>query len=172
MRITKNEQLLLSVLIAIAFAGGNYFGYSWLAKKQSALELSLAGLRADQAEAKVDLLETDQWKQRMAWVHDHEPAMTDAGETHAAVLTFVKKGAQDNKLVVLDQRLNDMLHSAAGMRMSVSIKVKGSMQDLAKWLSDLQKPDQFYAISTFSLKTDEDQKSMDCTLRIARYFKE
>ena len=46
------------------------------------------------------------------------------------------------------------------------------MEGLAKWLTDLQKPDQFYAISSFSLKADQDQKSMVCTLQIARYFKD
>jgi len=34
------------------------------------------------------------------------------------------------------------------------------------------KPDQFYAVSSFALKADQDQKSMVCTLQIARYFKE
>ena len=61
MRLTKNEKVLLLVLLAIAFAGGNYFGYRWLAQKQSALQLTYAGLRADQAEAKVDLQQSDLW---------------------------------------------------------------------------------------------------------------
>ena len=73
---------------------------------------------------------------------------------------------------VADQEIvNDVQHGAAGTRVNVSIKVKGSMQDLVKWLTDLQKPDQFYAVSLFSLKADQDQKSMVCTLQIARYFK-
>ncbi len=32
-------------------------------------------------------------------------------------------------------------------------------------------PDNFYAVTLFSLKADSDQKSFDCTLQIARYFK-
>jgi hypothetical protein len=71
----------------------------------------------------------------------------------------------------MEQSLNDVQHGAAGTRVNVSVKVKGSMQGLCKWLTDLQKPDQFYAISSFSLRADEDQKSMVCTLQIARYFK-
>ena len=81
------------------------------------------------------------------------------------------KGAHDNKLEILEQNLNDSQHGAAGTRINVSVKVKGSMQDLCKWLTALQKPDQFYAVSLFSLKADQDQKSMVCTLQIARYFK-
>jgi hypothetical protein len=57
------------------------------------------------------------------------------------------------------------------MRVNVSVKVKGSMEALVKWLTALEKPEQFYAISSFSLKADQDQKSMVCTLQIARYFK-
>ncbi len=171
MRVTKGEKTWLLILVAFVFVSGNFYGYRILAQKQSALKLAEAGLRADQAEAKVDLLDADLWAQRTAWIHDHEPAMGDEGETHAAVLAFVKKGADDNKLVVMEQSLNDIQHGEAGTRMNVSIKVKGSMQGLCKWLADLQKPDQFYAVSSFSLKADQDQKSMICTLQIARYFK-
>ena len=171
MRTTKNEKILLAVLVAILFVGGNYFGYRWLAQKQSTLTLNYAQLRADQAEAKVDLQESDLWTQRKTWINDHEPPLSDEGETKAAVLNYVVKGAHDNKLEITDQNLSDVQHGAGGTRINVKIAVKGSMQDLCKWLSDLQKPGQFYAITSFSLKADQDQKSMVCTLQIARYFK-
>ena len=168
---TKNEKILLSMLAAMIFAGGNYFGYRWLSQKQSSLQLTYLELRADQAEAKVDLQESPVWAKRQAWIHDHEPALGDEGSAKAQVLDYVVKGAHDNNLDVLDQSLNDAEQGAAGTCVNVSIKVKGSMQGLVKWLSDLQKPDQFYAISSFSLQADQDQKSMVCILRIARYFK-
>ena len=172
MRVTKNEKILLAILAAIVFVGGNYFGYRWLSQKQSGLQLAYLKLRADQAEARVDLKESDLWAQRKAWTRDHEPALGDEGDAKARVLEYVLKGARDNKLEIMEQSLNDVRHGAAGRRINVSVKVKGSMEGLVKWLTDLQKPDQFYAISSFSLKADQDQKSMVCTLQIARYFKE
>jgi Tfp pilus assembly protein PilN len=168
---SKNEKFLLLILAAIIFLGGSYFGYRWLAQKQSSLQLGYLQMKADQAEAKVDLLESDKYAQRQAWIRDHEPALGDEGETKAQVLESVLKGARDNKLEVMEQSLNDTQRGAAGARVNVSVKVKGSMQDMAKWLTDLQKPDQFYAVSRFSLQADQDQKSMVCTLQIARYFK-
>ncbi len=171
--LTKNEKFLLLILAAIVFAGGNFFGYRWLSQRQSSLQLADAQLRADQAEAKVDLRESDLWAQRKAWVRDHEQPLGDEGDAKARVLAYVVKGARDdNKLEIMAQSVNDVQHGAAGTCINVSLKVKGSMQGLCKWLTDLQKPDQFYAISSFSLKADQDQKSMVCTLQIARYFKE
>jgi len=172
MKITRNEKILLSLLVAIVFVCGNYFGHRWLSQKQLSLQLAYAQLRADQAEAKVDLKESDLWAQRKAWIRDHEPPLGNEGDAKAQVLAYVLKGARDNKLEIMDQSLNDAQHGVAGTRINVSVKVKGSMQSLAKWLTDLQKPDQFYAISSFSLKADQDQKSMVCTLQIARYFKD
>jgi hypothetical protein len=168
---SKNEKILLSILVGILFVGGNYFGYRWLSQKQTTLTLDYAQLRADQEEARVDLKESDLWAQRKAWINDHEPSLADEGETKAAVLNYVVKGAKDNKLEVTDQSLSDVQHGAAGARVNVKIAVKGSMHDLCNWLADLQKPDQFYAVTSFSLKADQDQKSMVCTLQIARYFK-
>ena len=168
---TKNEKVLLWIRAAIIFGCGNYFGYRWLAQKQSGLELAAAQLRADQAEAEVDLQQSDLWAQRKSWVSEHEPALGDEGDAKAQVLEYVLKGARSNKLEILDQNLGDVQHGAAGTRINVSVKVKGAMQDLCQWLTNLQKPDQFYAISSFSLKADQDLKSMVCTLQIARYFK-
>jgi len=172
MQVTKNEKLLLWALIAVVFGIGNYIGYGWFAKKQSSLHLSYLQLQADQAEAKVDLQETDLWKQRKDWVHDHEPALGDEGDAKAQVLENVLKGARDNKLEIMNQSLNDVQRGAAGARVNVTVKVKGSMEGLCKWLTDLEKPDQFYAISSFSLQADQDQKSMVCALQVARYFKD
>ncbi len=169
---TSNEKRLLVVLIAIVFLGGNYYGYRWLTQRQASLQSTYAELRADEAEARVDLQESDLWAQRQAWIHDHEPSVSDEGQDHAALLEYVKKGADTNKLEVQDQSLKDIQHGVAGTRMDVSIRVKGAMQDICKWMTDLQKPDQFYAITGFSLKADEDQKSMVCSLQISRYFKD
>jgi len=162
---------LLWFLAAIVFVGGNYFGYDWLAKKQATLQHQFAELRADQAEAKVDLIEAGRWEQRKAWIRAHEPVLGDEGDAKAQTLEAVLKGARDNKLDIIEQSLNDAEHGAAGTKINVSVKVKGSMQALVKWLTDLQKPEQFFAISLFSLRADEDQKSMVCTLQVARYFK-
>ena len=172
MQVTKNEKLLLWVLVAVAFGIGNYLGYGWLAKKQSTLHLAYLQLQADQAETKVDLQESDLWVQRKAWLNDHEPALGDEGDAKAQVLENVLKGAHDNKLEVLEQSVNDVQHGAAGACANVTVKVKGSMEGLCKWLTDLQKPDQFYAITSFTLNADQDQKSMVCALQVARYFKD
>jgi hypothetical protein len=171
MQVTKNEKFLLVCLFAVAFCVGNFFGYRWLVQKQQSLDLSLATMKADQAEAKVDLQESALWSHRKAWISSQQPAMTDEGDAKAAVLEQVLKGARDNKLEIVDQSLNDVQHGAAGTRVNVSVKVKGPMQALVEWLTALQKPEQFFAISSFSLKADQDQKSMVCTLQIARYFK-
>jgi hypothetical protein len=163
---------LLWVLGAVVFGIVNYLAYGWVAQKQTTLDHTYRSLRADQAEAKVDLLETDLWAKRQAWIAQHEPPLGNEGDTKAQLLESVLKGARDNKLEILDQSLNDVQHGAAGAQVNVSLKVKGSMEGLVTWLTALQKPEEFFAISTFSLRADQDQKSMVCTLQIARYFKE
>jgi hypothetical protein len=162
----------LCVLGALVFIGANYFGYDYLSKQQKALDVSYHTLRADQAEAKVALFETDLWKQRMAWIDANEPPLGNEGDAKAQVLEQVLKGARDNKLEIVEQSLNDVQHGAAGTQVNVTVKVKGSMQDLVKWMTSFQKPDQFFAVSTFSLRADQDQKIFLCNLQIARYFKD
>lgn len=169
---TKNEKYLLGVLVAVVFVMGNFYGYRWLSQQQKKQDMTVASLRADEAEARLALAETDLWKQRKAWIGDHQPVLgSDEGTAKADVLEYVLKGARENKLEIVEQSLNDVQHGAAGTRVNVSVKVKGTMQDLVKWLTALENPTKFYAVSLFSLKADQDQKSMLCTLQISRYFK-
>jgi hypothetical protein len=170
-RVTRNETILLWALGAVVFGIVNYLGYGWLSTKQTALDHQYRGLRADQAEAKVDLVELDLWAQRKTWIAEHEPPLGNEGDAKAQLLEAVLKGARDNKLEIMEQSLNDAEPGPAGTKVNVSVKVKGSMEGLARWLTDLEKPDQFYAVSSFVLRADQDEKSMICTLQVARYFK-
>src|SRR5260221_5434926 len=79
----NNEKILLMLLAAIIFLGGNFYGYRWLAQKQSSLHLAYLQLQGDQAEAKHDLQESGLWAQRKAWVNNHEPALGDEGDAKA-----------------------------------------------------------------------------------------
>ena len=173
MRATRSsEKTLLAVLGLVIFGGVLFFGHKALSQRQQALDLSREGLKADQAEALVDLQSKDLWIQRQRWIQDHEPSMGEEGDTRAQVLNTVVNGARDHHLEILEQDPGDVQHGPGGARVNVSVKVKGSMEGLCRWLAELQKPESFYALSLFSLKADQDEKSMVCTLQIARYFKE
>jgi hypothetical protein len=168
---TSNEKLLLGVLVAILFVAANWFAWDWYAAQMAELHTKAGNLKDAQESAETALQEIPTWQKNMAWVKAKQPSLGDEGDAKAAVLEFVEKGATAHKLQIIDQNINDVQKTAAGTRVNVSIKIKGSMQDLVEWLAPLQKPDDFYAITLFSLKADADQKSYDCTLQIARYFK-
>jgi len=161
----------MAILVAIVFIWGNYYGYSWLAKKQAALESNYVDSLGDKLQAEIDLQKQDLWARRKAWLDEHEPALGNQDDAKAQVLEAVLKGARDNKLEILEQSLNDAQSGSSGTRIYVAVKVKGSMESLCHWLADLQKPVNFYAVSQFSLKADQDAKSFICTLQLARYFK-
>jgi hypothetical protein len=171
MRPRSNEKLYLAILLGILFVAANWYGYKWYAGKMADLRTKTADLEDEQDAAKSALSELPQWTEKMKWIKDTEPDLGSEGDAKATVLDVVEKGATAHKLQIVEQSLNDVQHTSAGTRVNVSIKVKGSMQDLVAWLAPLEKPDTFYAVTLFSLKADADQKSYDCTLQIARYFK-
>jgi hypothetical protein len=172
---TKNEKILLGILIAIVVLGGNFYGYQWLSKKQVDLDLTYKELLADQSEAlftlKDDAVTTA--AQRLAWIKQNESPMGEEDMMQPQVLDAVVKGATDNKLEIVNRKIDDTQTDTIGKEINVTVTVKGSMQGLVHWLADLQKPQNFYAVTELTLKVDpEDQKSMLCTLNIGRYFKD
>jgi hypothetical protein len=169
---TRNEKILLAILGAIMFLGGNYYAYVWLSRQQATLERTCLQLQADQKEAEFDLRDQSTWVQRQAWIQNNEPVMGEEGDTKAQILKVVSDGVSQNKLEKLDQGLgNDIEQGPAGEKVSVTIKVKGSMEGICHWLADLQKPANFYAVTISALQADQDMKSMQCNVQIVRYFK-
>jgi len=167
----SNEKLYLAIALVLAFGIANFYGYKWYAGQMTELNHKVNNLQADQDAAETALKEIPQWTARRAWLKEKQPPMTSDGDAKASVLDFVEKGATAHKLEIVEQSLNDIQKTSGGVRVNVSIKVKGSMQNLVEWLAPLQKPDDFYAVTLFSLKADADQKSFDCTLQVARFFK-
>lgn len=170
---TRNEKVLLLTLVTILFVGGNFYGYKWLSGKLSGLQRDYLELRADKAEAEVDLQKADTWKQRQEWLRTHEPVMASEAETKAQILEYALKSARDNKLEIMEQSLiENIQRGPGGAQVGVSLKVKGSMESLARWMTSLQKPDQFYSIPSFTLNLDQDSKTFICSLKVVRYFRE
>ncbi len=169
---TKSEKFLLGVLGLVVLGGVVYFGGNALEKKQQALDHQRAELKADNAEAQVDLMQEPLSAQRQRWIKDHEPAFGEEGDTRAQVLNFVVKGARGYHLEIEEQNLGAVQHGPGGVKVEAEVKIKGGMEPLCRWLADLQKPESFYAVDFFSLQADPDQKSVVCTLHVARYFRE
>jgi len=60
----------------------------------------------------------------------------------------VRKGALDNKLDISSNKVDAVQTTPAGTRVNVTITVKTD-EPLCNWLADLQKPENFYAVSSF-----------------------
>ena len=169
--LTPSEKLLLIILGVIVFGGVNFFGYRTLSQKSTALTTEKAQLRADQAEARVSLIQQATWKERSAWVQQHEPTSSNEGDAKAETLQSVLSAARGNGLKIEEQSLNETLPDPNGFRVEISLTLKGPMQSMTQWLSTLQDPASFYGVPYLSMKADSEQKTMICSLRIYRYFR-
>lgn len=169
---TKSEMALLVILVVIALLIGNYFGYTWYAKQISALTLTEKRLKGDIADAEFDLRNKADLEKKKAWIEAHEPPLGERDITSAQVLDDVKKGTTEQHLEIMEQNLKGTENRPGGTRVNVHLKLKGSMQGICKWLADLQKPEDFYAVTELTMLADQDQKSIICTMELARYFKE
>jgi len=170
---TKSEKRLLLALILIVLAGGNYYGYKWVSQKKASLVLTEKELRADQAEDAVVLKQQDDWSRRKDWIDKNEPDLKgeDGNAKTAEIQEYVRKGAISEHLEIINQNLGRAQATPGGTRVSITVKVKGPMKGICHWLASMQKPENFYAVSAFSLNADADEKSMDCEIEMVRYFK-
>jgi hypothetical protein len=52
----------------------------------------------------------------------------------------------------------------------VRLKLTGTLEDVVRWLVDVQQPDKFQAVTTFSLKSQEKPPAVDLELEVARWY--
>jgi hypothetical protein len=52
----------------------------------------------------------------------------------------------------------------------VKLKLSGNLENVVKWLAELQQPEKFQAVTNFSLKSEEQPPKVSLELDVARWY--
>ena len=168
--LTEKEKRLTLMLLVAVFLAINLFGLTFLSRKRKALEADLFRLRTEQLEAKNWLGEKDLWLERKKWLDDNQPRLKNGGEANANLLETVQSSAQHQKITIVEQGFMEPANKTHYRQVGVKLKVNGTLEDITRWLANLQQPAKFQAVTTLSLKSDADPSRMKCELQVVRWY--
>jgi hypothetical protein len=166
----KNEKRLLIFLGLAVFVMGTFYLVSYLLDIESGLALKIRGLEASANTDQVWLREKQFWLDRKKWIDQKQPKVAPGGVPQSELLQSLTASAQNHNLTIQEQSFADAKSTANYQAVAVRLKLTGTLEDVVRWLVDVQQPEKFQAVTTFSLKSQEKPPAVDLELEVARWY--
>ena len=176
--LKDNEKRLLGIFLVAVFIVINLFVYTKISKVQRSAENKVKSLQ-DEMLVIGDLLEEkDLWQARQLWLASKQPVFDDSGERGATraevdqdILNTVRATASKFAITLEDEKLPEPEEHPHFVQAIARVSGVGSIEGLMRWLYELQKPQEFRAVTFFELKPQKDDPSiLTCTMTLERWY--
>jgi hypothetical protein len=168
--LTKAERRLSIIFIVAVFGMANFYGLGYLYDLMSDASRELADLRGRESANDIWLKEKDIWLKRKEWIQKVQPRIHSDQVPQSELLESVTASAKSNQLQIDEQSFGEIRSTPNYQSVSVRFKLTGALQNVIKWLAQVQQPELFQAITSFSLKSGNDPPSVSLELEIARLY--
>jgi hypothetical protein len=168
--LTKSEKRLSVILIIALFVMANFYGLSSLFDLMSDSSRDLSELRGQVNTDNIWLREKDLWLQRKRWIEKTQPRIQSDQVPQSELLQSVTATAKANQLEIHEQSFGEIRSTPNFQSVSVRFKLSGALQNVIKWLVQVQQPELFQAITSFSLKSESEPPTVSLELEIARLY--
>jgi hypothetical protein len=169
-KLTKSEKRLSIILIVAIFAIANFYGLSYLFDLMSSSAQDVSDLRSQKRSNDIWLKEGDLWLNRKKWIEATQPRIRPDQVPQSELLESVTTSAKANQLEIQEQSFAENLSTPNYQSVAVRLKVSGPLQNVIKWLVQVQQPELFQAITSFSLKSANEPPTVSLELEIARWY--
>jgi len=167
---TKSEKRLSLVLGVALLVMGTFYLVSYLLDIESDLGLKIRGLEANANTDQVWLREKQFWLDRKQWIDQKQPRVAAGAVPQSELLQSLTSSAQNHKLTIQEQSFADAKSTAEYQAVAVRLKLTGTLEDVVRWLVEVQQPEKFQAVTNFSLKSQEKPPAVDLELEVARWY--
>ncbi|HEY5752046.1 MAG TPA: hypothetical protein VIT21_02765 [Chthoniobacterales bacterium] len=168
-KLTPLEKKLIIALGATIFILANLFGVSALLRQRNALKLESIQLRGEEQDAAMWLSEKELWLKRKEWLDARQPKIGQAEVAQPQFFQDLQKSARAQNLAIDEQGFGEISETPQYQAVTVRMRVSGSLENVIKWLVTIQQPDQFQAVTNFSLRSDKDPPKVNLELEIAKW---
>jgi hypothetical protein len=168
--LTKSEKRLSGILVLALFAMANFFGLSYIFELASDSVRVVADLRSQEQSNSIWLREKDLWLKRKQWIEKSQPRIQPNQAPQSDLLESLTASAKSSQLQILEQSFGEIQAKPNYQSVSVRFKLSGALQNVVKWLVQVQQPELFQAITSFSLKSGNEPPTVNVELEVARWY--
>jgi hypothetical protein len=169
-RLTKSEKRLLIIFGLAVFVMANFYGLSYLLDTESEVTRQLSELKANAKTNQIWLREKQFWLTRKQWIERQQPRVGAGQVPQSELLQAMTASAQANQLVIQEQSFAELKNTPNYQSVAVKLKLSGNLENVVKWLAEIQQPEKFQAVTNFSLKSEEQPPKVSLELEVARWY--
>ena len=169
-KLTKTEKRLSIFLTVAIFAMGNFYGLGYLFDSLSALTTEVSDLKGQAHSDDLWLKEKDLWLDRKRWIESAQPRIRSIQVPQSEFLESLTTSARANQLEIQEQSFGENKSTPNYQSVAVRLKLGGPLQNVIKWLVQIQQPELFQAITSFSLKSANEPPTVLLELEVARWY--
>lgn len=152
------------------FVMANFWGLSYLMDEQSAATQNLNDLRGKEASNQQWLRQKEDWMSRKSWVDAKQPKVNNKDVPQSELLQALTKSAATSQLKIQEQSFVDSDSTPDYRSVAVRLKVSGPLKNVVQWLVEIQQPQEFQAVTNFSLKSEDQPPTVSLELEVARWY--
>ncbi len=149
----------------------NFYGLGYLFDLLSTLSREVSELRSQAHSNDIWLKEKDLWLGRKRWI-ERCPASNSCEIRcrNRSCLRSLTTSARANQLDIQEQSFGENKSTPNYQSVAVRLKLGGTLQNVIKWLVQIQQPELFQAITSFSLKSANEPPTVTLELEVARWY--
>jgi len=168
--LTKTEKRLSVLLIVAVFAMANFYGLGYLFDLLATLSTEVSDLRSQEHSDDIWLKEKDLWLDRKRWIEAAQPRIRANQVPQSELLESLTTSARADQLEIQEQSFGENKSTPNYQSVAVRLKLAGALQNVIKWLVQIQQPELFQAITSFSLKSANEPPTVTLELDVARWY--
>ena len=158
------------ILGAAIFGMVNFYGVSYLVDAHSSLATEVSDLENQERANQIWLREKNLWLNRKKWIESAQPRIHANQVPQSELLESLQSTARANHLEIQEQSFGADKSTPNYQSVSVRLKVSGPLQDVIRWLVQVQQPELFQAVTSFSLKSANEPPTVSLELEVARWY--
>jgi len=169
--LTAKERKLLFFLLGAIFLLLNVVGLQAFLNRQRLLQANIGQLNTQLDEHRSILADRVYWDERAAWLEANQPTDdVSTVEDDTKFTQFVETSAKNSGLEYTRRGGGPMPPRGSIAEVYDASTVKGPMEAVVKWLSELQKPRDFRVIKQLRIKSGEPPEIV-CDVEVARWYR-
>jgi hypothetical protein len=169
-KLNKREQRLGLILLLALFIMANFYGLGYLFDRKDTLDLQIADLTGKKHSNEIWLKEKDLWLSRQKWIEQKQPRTASNQIPQSELLEALVGSAKKEHVEIQEQSFGEIQSTPNYRSVAVRLKLTGSLENVIKWLVEVQQPELFQAVTSFSLKSVNEPPTVSLELEIARWY--
>jgi len=170
--LTAKEKKLLIALLGALFVLLNAVALQMFLTRQSALHSNISKLNSQLAENRSVLGQKAMWDDRARWLEEKQPTDDVSSIDDDTKFTeFVESTAKKSGLTYTRRGGGPVQSGEQYAEVYDASQVKGKMEALVKWLSELQQPEAFRAIKLLRIKSAPEPPDVIADVEVARWYR-